>query len=558
MKKEWKLAEQVSDDLEEQLLFTRGIKTEEEKEKFLNPDYERGLFDPFEMLDMDKAVSRILKAIRGDERIVLYGDYDADGVCGTAIMHDFFKKIGFENFEVFIPDRNIDGYGLNEKAINEIVKSGCGLIITIDCGITDVEEVALAAEKGIDTVILDHHLESGPIPKAVAVVDPKRKGDVYPFNFLAGAGVAFKTVQALIRKGEFKIVPGWEKWLLDLVAIATVADMVPLESENRELVFYGLKVLQKTARTGLLVFFKKFGINQSSVNEDDIAFTIGPRINVASRMDHANASFALLTTESKEEAKSISEHLFLLNQERRDSVDSILEEVGRRISSGEIPLAIIEGDESWKAGVLGLAANRILEKYHRPVFLWGKNGEAGMKGSCRAEGEVNLVEVLNLLPEGVLIEAGGHAFAGGFSVFPGKEESLKKELLNIFEKINLPEAGKIIVADKEVKIEEVDRNFWKIVEKFRPFGMDNPKPVFWLKDMEVSNVKMFGNGGIHIQIDFQKRNGVISAIGFFMKNEGNFDIKKGDKIDLLASVEKSDYKGYDELRLRLFDLKKIL
>ena len=465
----------------------------------------------------------------------------------------FFEKVGFENFEVYIPDRHKEGYGLNLRVIDDFVKNKVDLVVTIDCGITDVAEVDKLNKNNVEVIILDHHLETEKLPKALAVVDPKQKKDKYPFKMLCGAGVAFKTVQALIDKGGFNIVPGWEKWLLDLVAIATVADMVPLTDENRILVHYGLKVLKKTKRIGLLPFFSKFGLTQDFVDEDDIAFTIAPKINLASRMDHADTSYSLLTTKSPEEARWIVGRLEGLNKDRRDAVENILKEIDSRMEDRERPLLVVEGDFSWNVGVLGLTAHRVIEKYNCPVFLWSLVSKDEAKGSCRSDGSVNLVELMGKLPKGILIDFGGHAMSAGFSVDKDKIDQFEKELIKAFKKMDKKEVDDLIWIDKEIKMEEVNNDFLETVEKFAPFGIDHQKPIFLFKNLDVLNVKMFGNGGIHMQLDF----GMISAIGFFMSNGDGckYDVKQGSHIDLVANLERNTFRGRNEVRLRVVDLK---
>ncbi|MFH1979108.1 MAG: single-stranded-DNA-specific exonuclease RecJ [Patescibacteria group bacterium] len=547
--KNWKIREQVSPDLEKQLLSAKKIQ-EEDKNIFFEPPYEN-LYNPFDILDMDKAVDRILRAIKESEKIILFGDYDADGVCGTAIFFSFFEKIGFENFDTYIPDRHKEGYGLNEKVIDEFIENKVDLIITIDCGITDFEEIKKLKENNIDTIITDHHLNTGELPPALAIVDSKQKKDKYPFDMLCGAAVAFKVVQALINKGQFNIVPGWEKWLLDLVAIATVADMVPLIDENRTLTYYGLKVLQKTSRVGLLSFFKNAKLRQGFITEDDIAFTIAPRVNIASRMEHANTSYSLLTTKSKEEADWICKQLDSLNKDRRIVVEEILEEINKRLEGQKDVSVVVEGGEHWNKGVLGLTSYRILEKHNCPVFLWAGGDGEEIKGSCRSDGSVSLVELMEKIPEGILIEFGGHAFAAGFSICEGKTGEFKKEITKAFLKMDKKEVEDDLLIDKEARLEEINWSFLETIEKFAPFGMGNDRPVFLFKDVEVFGSKMFGNGEIHLQMDFKVENRVLQSIGFFMNN--GFDVKKGDKIDLVASVERSTFKGFDELRLRIVD-----
>lgn len=568
MSKQWVVRKSISakinkvlskePELIRHLLFYRGIKTEKEADKFLNPNYERDMHDSFDILGMEDTVDRILKAIKDKERIVIFGDYDADGVCASAIFHNFFKKIKFENFHIHIPDRHLDGYGLSSKAIDEFAQQKANLIITVDCGITNFEEVEKANSSKIDVIITDHHLASGKLPNALAIVDSKQKKDKYFFKYLSGAGVAFKIIQALLKKGNFNIITGWEKWLLDAVAIATVADMVPLVDENRAIVYYGLEVLKKTQRPGLISFYKKFNINPNYITEDDIAFTIAPRINVASRLAHANTSFSLLTTDSFGESEWISSHLDSLNNDRKNAVENILNEVVKIAIEKKDFLEgiIVIGNKKWHPGVLGIAANRILETYKKSVFMWGKGESNGIKGSCRSDGSVNLVDLMKKLPEGILTEQGGHALAGGFSVDENKINDLEPEIKKAYKKGKKQKVnnGDIFI-DKELSLDDVNWENYKMIDKLRPFGMENPKPVFLFSDIEISNIRKFGNGGIHLELSFKKSNGKnISAIGFFA-SEDNLNLKIGQKIDLVASFEKSVFRSAPELRLRIVDIK---
>jgi single-stranded-DNA-specific exonuclease len=544
MEKQWVLREKVSENLEEQLLFYRKI--------ILKPDYEKDLLDPFKILNMDKAVDRILGAIKNNERIIIFGDYDADGVCASVIFYDFFKKIGFENFHVHIPDRHLDGYGLTLESIDEFNKQGAKLIITLDCGITDYEEVEKANKTGIDVVIIDHHLPSEKLPQAYAIVDSKQKKDKYLFKDLCGAGVAFKVIQVLIKKSE--IAPGWEKWLLDLVAIATIADMVPLISENRTLVFYGLQVLKKTRRIGILALCKGLNILPKNINEDDVSFMIAPRINASSQMAHADTSFELLTTQSLEEANWITGRMELLNIDKKKAVEKIIKEIDEEIGKKSvIPEVIVFGNLQWNPTILGKVATGLVEKYNRPVFLWGKGEKAkNIKGSCRSNGSVDLVELMKNVSEDIIYDFGGHSFAGGFSVKEEKIDDLEKEILKAYKKTPKQKTeNEILYIDKEIGLKKVNWEFYGQIEKLQPFGVGNPKPVFLFSNIEITSIKTFGNGGIHLQLDF----GNISAIGFFIANTEKFDLKTGQKIDLVATFEKSTFRNSLELRLRIIDVR---
>lgn len=285
-------------DILQTLLTRRGLTDAEAIEAFLNPSYDDMTNDPYLLKDMEKGVVRILGAIDAHEKIAVYSDFDADGIPGGIILHDFFKKIGYDNFVNYIPHRDTEGYGFHKDAVRALSKEGVTLIITVDVGITAVDTVVYAQELGVDCIVTDHHEPLDTIPSAVAVINPKQATCTYPFSGLCGAGVAYKLVQALLQEARFSHIPrGWEKWLLDLVAIATVADMVPLVDENRALVHWGLYVLRKSQRPGLIALLRKLRIQQRFVTEEDIGFFIGPRINAASRMGHPQDAFELLSTD---------------------------------------------------------------------------------------------------------------------------------------------------------------------------------------------------------------------------------------------------------------------
>lgn len=582
MTKKWTLRkslDNLSQELESypelirNLLIARGIVTKAEAEIYLKPDYDRDLLDPFLMKDMQKAVDRLLLAIEREEKIIIFGDYDADGIPGSAILSTFFSAINFTNFEVYIPDRHNEDYGLSEEKIKDFIADGVKLVITIDCGVTDVEEIRLAQSNGIDVVITDHHLVPPELPPAYAIVDAKQVDDLYPYKFLAGAGVMFKFVCALLKVNRFGLSEGWEKWLLDLVAIATVSDMVPLTGENRLLTLYGLKVLRQTKRLGLRTLLAKMKIKPANVVEDDISFMIGPRINSASRMSHASQAFYLLTTKDLAEAETIASHLEEKNQERKNAVELIMQELSpflnEEISKGALPNVIVAGSPKWSLGVLGMTATKLMEKYGRPVFLWSQNETGIIKGSCRSNGSYNVVElmreVVRLKGEDYFLGFGGHPLAGGFSLEEINVSSLVDSVILASQNISPKETIEEQLVDAELQLEELNWEVYGLIEKFAPFGMDNPKPVFCLRGIEIFSVKYFGNGGLHLELTFKKEDGrTIPAVGFFASptpNDpshifGDIKLEAGEKVDLLFNLEKSMFKNYPELRLRIVDLKK--
>jgi len=371
------------------LLFHRGVKTSEEKEKFLNPDYEKHIHNPFLLKDAEKSAKRIIKAIENNEKIVIYSDYDADGIPAGVILHDFFKKIGFNNFINYIPHRHDEGFGLNNDAIEQFANDKVDLIITLDCGIGDIEAVKLAKQKEIDVIITDHHEPHTELPPAFAIVDHKQKDCNYPEKILCGSGIAFKLVQAILQIKRFEMKEGQEKWFLDMVGIATLSDMVPLIGENRVFASYGLKVLRKSPRKGLMRLFDHLRMNQRYITEDDIGFMIAPRINAASRMGVPMDAFLLLSTDNDDEAHKYVEHLDHINNERKGIVASLVKEVKKIIKERytENPRnVIVAGNPEWKPSLVGLVANICAEEFSKPVFLWGRDGDGVIKGSCRSGG----------------------------------------------------------------------------------------------------------------------------------------------------------------------------
>ncbi|KKP66074.1 MAG: Single-stranded-DNA-specific exonuclease [Candidatus Nomurabacteria bacterium GW2011_GWE1_35_16] len=415
------------------LLKNRGIK-EEDKEKFLNPSYEEGIYDPYLMKDMEKTVVRIFEAVEAKEKIVIYSDYDCDGIPASVIMHDFFTKIGYTNFTIYIPDRHDEGYGLHMDAIKNFINEEVDLLITFDLGITAVDEVVEATAGGIDVIITDHHLPHAQVPRAYAILNPKQDGCTYPDTMLCGAGIAFKLIQALIIKyGEYwKINKGWEKWLLDMAGIATLADQVPLLDENRVLATYGLKVLQKGRRLGLVEIFKKAGVDITKLSEEDVTFTLAPRINAASRMADPMMAFEMLSATDAVIAKASADNLAKINDERKIIVAHMMKEVKKVLGKREDKKVIVIGNPTWRVGVLGIIASKIAEEYKRPAFVWGTDGSDDLKGSCRSWGGANLVEIMTALPENSLLGFGGHAGAGGFSVAQTEIHFLEERILNVY------------------------------------------------------------------------------------------------------------------------------
>ncbi|MFA6393123.1 MAG: single-stranded-DNA-specific exonuclease RecJ [Candidatus Paceibacterota bacterium] len=551
------------------LLKNRGIKTED-REKFINPSYEKGLYDPYLMKDMEKAVVRIFEAIEAKEKIVIYTDYDCDGIPSAVIMHDFFNKIRYENFSIYIPHRHDEGYGLHMDAIKKFIDEEVKLLITFDLGITAIEEVIEAQAGGIDVIITDHHLPrqqlkqldgqaSDDLPNAYAILNPKQEGCQYPDKMLCGAGIAFKLVQALIQKyGEYwKINTGWEKWLLDMVGMATLADQVPLIDENRVFAFYGLKVLQKGKRPGMVEIFRKANVEMTKLTEEDITFTLAPRINAASRMADPMMAFEALSATDAVLAKTLADNLSKINDERKIMVAHMMKEVKKTMSKREEKKVIVIGNPLWRIGVLGIIASKIVEEYKRPVFVWGSDGSDVLKGSCRSYGGVNLVEIMSALPENSILEFGGHAGAGGFAVAHEEIHFLEERILKVYgEDKEVEEEAKSTGVEATINMDDVTNANYNVIEKLAPYGVGNPKPKFLFKDVAIVGAKEFGKEKNHLELSFPNSKGKIVKAIIFFKNKESYGSKiaVGERINLVATFEKSTFGGKTELRLRIVDI----
>ena len=543
-------------ELLQELLISRGVLSTSDAEAFLSPDYERHVHDPFLMKGMERAVLRVLYAIEHKEPIVIYSDYDCDGIPGGVLLHDFFNMIGYENVSNYIPHRHEEGYGVNEKAISALVDGGAKLIITVDCGITDVSPIAYAQGRNVDVIVTDHHLPGEVLPPAHVVLNPKQEGDTYPEPMLCGSGVAFKLVQGVLSRNRFSLKEGKEKWLLDMVGLATIADMVPLRGENRVFAHFGLAVLRKSPRPGLQKLCRKMKVNQRYLTEDDIGFMLAPRINAASRMDEPMAAFRLLATLDEVEADMQATHLNKINDQRKGLVASMAREIKKRVQSRmEEREIIVTGDPRWRPALLGLVANSLVEEYNRPVFLWGREGSNLLKGSCRSDGSVDVVLLMNEVKD-ILIGSGGHAFAGGFSVSEEGVHTLEAELTLAYRKVkNKSTISNSAVIDRRISIDDVTWETYKVIEKLAPFGEGNTKPIFLFPNVTINEIRRFGSDNAHLELNFLNGFGKkISAVDFFSRNSAHREIEQGASINLVASIEKSMFRNFPELRLRIIDI----
>lgn len=541
-----------------QLLYNRNILSVSDAEDFLNPQFEKN-YDPFLMKDMLLAVERLYRAIQNKESIVIYADYDADGIPAAIILSSLFKKIHYPHYEIYIPHRYDEGYGIHQEALEKITSEKKPLIISVDVGITAHEAADWCTNNDIDLIITDHHLPETKdgkefLPKAFAVVNPKREECFYPDPMLAGSGVAFKLVQAfLIRYGkEFHISKGWEKWLLDMVGIATISDMVPLLNENRIFAYFGLKVIQKTKRKGLKSLIWKSGASLNHLNEEDVSFGIAPKINAASRMGKPEDALAVFLAESDVDAESSVKHLEDLNKKRKLLVAQTSKQAYAKVEKKELKDIIVVGSPDWQAGILGLIASKLVEKYQKPAFVWSlENGV--VKGSCRSYNGFNLVEIMERAPKETFIQFGGHKEAGGFSCDKNEVHFLEERLLKNFPTKEIPDEESFIY-DDVIELSEINESLYQEIQKLGPFGASNEKPLFLFKGIIPTSVKQFGKGSEHFELSFKNGNTTLRAISFFREKEDfSFVPEPGIGGVILGHIEQSYFMGKKELRIRIVD-----
>lgn len=541
-----------------QLLFSRGLKTEKELQQFIAPDYEKDSPDPFLFRDMEKVVQRIKSAQEKKELVVIFGDYDADGITSSAILKETFDLLGIESF-VYIPNKRTEGYSINSSAIEMFKEKNVSLVITVDCGITSIAEIEKANTLGIDVIITDHHHVPEILPQAYAIINPHQENCGYPFADLAGVGVAFKVVQAIFQK----LLPEkiqMSKWMLDLVAIGTIADCVPLIGENRLFVKYGLVVLSKTRRTGLLELFAvgRIMIDESAIPDTKkVSFYIAPRINAAGRIDHANLAYNLVVEKDVALARGFALELEASNTQRQKVTEKVVDEV--KILAENMfkdKKFIFAVGEHFPIGVVGLVAGKIVSKFNKPTAIFQKS-EGESKGSFRSIPQINIIETIGQCKE-LLVRHGGHSQAAGVTV---RNENLEKfyEKMNmlITQKLEGVDLAEEIKVDGELSSEDIDFDLVEDLEKLKPFGEGNVEPIFKLRNVVVKEKRVIGNGNKHIKMFLMPLNGspkIFEAISFngYEKFE---HVKEGNHIELLCNVQKDEWNGNRKIQLTLIDLK---
>lgn len=561
--KRWKLKDQQDDkvlDLPEyprlilQLLAIRGTNEPEKIEEFLHPDYEK-LHSPFLFRDMEKAVARIARALEEKEKIFIYADYDADALTAAAVVFRSLQKLGTTP-ACYIPDRFSEGYGISKQGLEKIKAGGGKLVITVDCGTNAVIETEFAESLGLELIITDHHEITGELPQAFALINPKNEADNYPFLHLTGVGVAFKLAQALFQKlkaqsSKLKIAEGWEKWLLDLVAIGTVADCQSLTGENRILVSFGLKVLGKTRWPGLRALLESSGIGER-FDTYTVGFVLAPRINAAGRILHAGTAFDLLVADNKTEAGRLAQELNKLNVHRQTITDQILSEASNQAEMILDKKILLVSDNDWPKGVIGLVAGRLLEKYNRPSLVLEKTEEQAT-GSARSGNGFDIVAGLAHARE-FLTRFGGHRQAAGFSLPAAKIDLFYAKLLEYAESIDFEPEEPELVIDCELEPQDISWENYEFLEKFAPFGIGNPKPRFLGRNLAVENARIVGADGKHLKLVLIWQNRRLEAIAF---NQGFHlnNLPAGRKLDIVFELDANEYNGRKDLQLKVVDLR---
>ncbi len=538
------------------LLVERGVETFAQARKFFRPSLS-DLHDPFLMTDMDKAVDRLDKAIASHEKILVYGDYDVDGTTAVALLLSFFCHFT-PDLDFYIPDRYNEGYGVSEKGIRWAAEHGFTLLITIDCGIKAVEKVALAKDLGIDTIICDHHLPDEQLPPAIAVLDPKREDNTYPYDDLSGCGVGFKLCQAYAQRHgvAFETIEP----LLDLLVVSISSDLVSMTGENRILAYYGLKRLNENPRYGFTAMIELSGLEEGHVSIDDIVFKIGPRINAAGRMETGRLAVQLLTAHDKAVAMRIGAQINDNNNERKSIDREITKEALEMVSSGKALAskgATIVYNPHWNKGVVGIVASRLVEAYYKPAVVMTKSLSGFVTGSARSVAGFDLYDAIEHCAD-LLENFGGHVYAAGLTL---KEENLPE----FAERMDAYVEGKIkpeqtipqIDIDARINLSQITPKFFRILKQFQPFGPGNPNPIFETDSVcDEGSGRMVGAGGMHLKLDLiqEDYSRPMPSIAFNMADKFEY-IRHGNPFDVCYSIVENHYRGNSSIQLRIRDIK---
>lgn len=536
-----------------QILYNRGVTDPAQVQAFLEGRYLKDS-DPFLLADMDESVARIHRAIEGEELIVVYGDFDADGVTATVLLTEALRGLGVERRRIrpYIPDRVDEGYGLNMDAIERIKEFGAGLIITVDCGIRSAAEVAYANKLGVDVIITDHHSLGRKLPEATAIINPKREDSAYPERMLAGVGIAYKLAEALYTVMPERVVLDLDT-LLDLVAVGTVADLAPLHDENRSLVVAGLEVLNQLRRPGLHALAAVSGLKQGTITAQSIGFVLGPRINAAGRLEHAYSAARLLAVNNDLVARQLANELNSLNRQRQRLTAELGEMAEQMIDPQD--QILIASDERFQSGLVGLVASRLAEKNYRPTIIIEK-GEKLSRGSCRSIPEFHITEALDQMAD-LLVRHGGHAQAAGFTLRNENLETFATRM-RVFaaETLGDQELVPTIEIDAEIDLADVDWALYDTLALLEPTGQGNPAPVFLSRNVTVLHHRAVGQDSSHLQLRLADANGgsptrPIQAIAF---RQGDWAQIMPETIDIVYTVDVNEWNGQRNLQLVVKDI----
>ena len=532
-------------------LFAQLVEKRHLSEAFLHPKYEN-LTDPFELNDMDKAVFRVEKALNNHEKILIYGDYDVDGVTASTLMEQALILAGAnpENIEIMLPDRFADGYGMSPRLIERAKNNQITLVITVDCGSKNHAIIDELNTLSINTIITDHHECADTLPEAVAVVNPHRQDKPTPIlQNLAGVGVVFKTAQALVKRG--LIVDGQEKWLLDLVLLGTICDNMLLTGENRILGYFGVKVLAKTRRPGLRELMRTANVKR--ITSDSIGFQLGPRLNAAGRLETAELSLELLRTNANTEATTIAARLEELNKKRRLEQRAATEEIAHREQKNE-PVIIETGN--FHEGILGIVAGRLVEEFHKPAFVLTEIDGGILKGSGRSFGDFNLAEALSFV-KNIIISGGGHAGAAGVKLEQKSLFEFREKINEYYRSLHLVEQENYFKSHAELETTNLGDISLELIENLKllePFGAGNEEPVICIKDAEIVETRRMGDQGQHLRIDLRGKDGKILKCVAFSAPEAWFNLDNNETYDFLIKPVENEWNGTRSVEARLIDV----
>ncbi len=546
------------------ILFNRGIQTGDEMEHFLRPDYTRDLKDPFLFLQMRTVCDLIMEAVRSQKSVMIHGDYDADGVCSSVLLYETLKQLGLKKVDIYLPHRDKEGYGLNPNTVKMFIRQKIKLMIAVDCGTTNVEEITMLNKAKIQTIVIDHHHTGTKIPPVDAILNPYMQDETYPFQKLASVGVVFKLVQALRIVRPDLITESFEKWALDLVAIATVTDCVDLISENRIFVSYGLKILRKTRRIGLQSLVAVSNIAPENIATYEIGYMIGPRINAAGRMDHANTAVALFLANDAVQAQELAQELNITNQERQHITETIVNKAKEIIATWKkIPRVIVvhqpleDALGTWPVGLVGLVAGRLVQLYHRPVFVIGSSQEKGFMGSGRSIPTFDIIDAIARSCSDLFANFGGHSQACGFTLKSPQEVEIFATRINEYGEQNISDDDIIpaLHIDAMLDFDAITPQFLDELHLLEPVGMGNPKPLFATQEVTVTALSAVGADSQHLRMTLSHHRCTFPAIGFRF-GEFIHHIQPNSIIDIAYELAWNEWNGSKNIQLRIVDIKK--